>query len=55
MKSILKTATIQGITIREAHLQHNRQFSKAVQSTLRGPSRPVPSQPLPSQTQHPNN
>jgi hypothetical protein len=46
MKAILKTATIQGITIREARLQHNRQFSKAVQSTLRGPFRPVPTPPL---------
>lgn len=50
MKAILKTATIQGITIREAHLQHNRQFSKAVQSTLRGPSRPVPTPSLSDST-----
>ena len=46
MKAILKTATTQGITIKEARLQHNRQFSKAVQSTLRNPVRPVPTPPL---------
>jgi hypothetical protein len=46
LKAILKTATIQGITISEARRQHNRQFSKAVQSTLRGLSRPVPTPPL---------
>jgi len=46
MKAILKTATTQGITIKEARLQHNRQFSKAVQSTLRGPVRPVPTPAL---------
>ena len=46
MKAILNTATTQGITIKEARLQHNRQFSKAVQSTLRNPVRPVPTPPL---------
>jgi hypothetical protein len=46
MKAILKTATTQGITIKEARLQQNHQFSKAVQSTLRGPVRPVPTPPL---------
>ncbi len=30
MKAILKTAATQGIKIKEARLQHNRQFSKAV-------------------------
>ena len=45
MKAILQTATTPGITIKEARLQHNRQFSKAVQSTLRGPARPVPTPP----------
>jgi hypothetical protein len=46
MKAILKTATTQGITIKEARLKHNCQFSKAVQSTLRGPARLVPTPPL---------
>jgi chromosome segregation ATPase len=47
MKAILKTATIQGISIQEARAQHNRLYSRAVHSAQRAAPAPLP---LPSRS-----
>jgi hypothetical protein len=45
MKAIIKTATIQGISIQEARSQHNRLYSRAVHAAQRAAPAPPPLPP----------